>query len=75
MRSRAEIADGYSADELALWARRAREWARGCEPDDVPRIDPASAPTKPREVFVYFIGAAKERNPAAAMALIEQLRA
>ena len=26
-----------------------------------------------REVFVYFISAAKERNPAAAMALIERL--
>ena len=75
MRSRAEIANGYSTDELALWSRRAREWARGGEPDDVPRIDPASAPTGPREVFVYFISAAKERNPAAAMALIEQLRA
>jgi len=75
MRSRAEIANGYSTDELALWSRRAREWARGGEPDDVPRIDPASAPTGAREVFVYFISAAKERNPAAAMALIEQLRA
>ena len=26
-----------------------------------------------RDVFVYFISAAKERNPAAAMALIAQL--
>lgn len=74
MRSRPDIANGYSDDELALWARRAREWARGDEPEDVPRIDPAAAPAMPREVFVYFISAAKERNPAAAMALIEQLR-
>ena len=28
---------------------------------------------RPREVFVYFISAAKERNPAAAMALLQQL--
>jgi len=26
-----------------------------------------------RDVFVYFISSAKERNPAAAMALIRQL--
>jgi hypothetical protein len=29
--------------------------------------------TDTREVFVYFISAAKERNPAAARALIERL--
>ncbi|MGH8084670.1 MAG: DUF72 domain-containing protein [Lysobacter sp.] len=74
MRSRADVANGYSDDELALWAGRARAWARGEEPDDVPRIDPPTAPGRPREVFVYFISAAKERNPAAAIALIEQLR-
>lgn len=74
MRSRPEIASGYSDDELQSWARRARTWADGSEPDDVPRIDPPTSPGKPREVFVFFISAAKERNPAAAMALIEQLR-
>ena len=75
MRSRPDIANGYNAGELQDWASRARTWAAGGEPDDVPRIDPqAGAPKKPRDVFVYFISAAKERNPAAAMALIEQLR-
>jgi hypothetical protein len=29
----------------------------------------------PRDVYIYFIGSAKERNPAAAMSLIERLRA
>jgi len=75
MRSRPEIASGYSDDELQSWAQRARTWAHGGEPDDVPRIDPPAAAGKPREVFVYFISAAKERNPAAAMALIERLQA
>lgn len=76
MRSRSEIATGYGADELARWAARARLWARGKEPDDLPRITQAGAPAAPsRDVFVYFISAAKERNPAAAMALIERLRA
>lgn len=74
MRSRADIASGYSDAELQDWAGRVRQWAAGGEPDDVPRIDPrTAAPDRPREVFVYFISAAKERNPAAAMALIGQL--
>lgn len=69
MRSRSEIATGYPADELEAWAKRAREWARGSEPGDLPKIVDEAANSKPREVFVQFISAAKERNPAAAMAL------
>ncbi|NLA67151.1 MAG: DUF72 domain-containing protein [Gammaproteobacteria bacterium] len=74
MRSRAGIATGYPRSELAQWARRAREWAAGGEPADLPRIAPAGAARQaPREVFMFFIGAAKERNPAAAMALHDLL--
>ena len=76
MRTRSEIADGYSDDELDHWAARARVWARGGTPDDLPRITAnGTPPATSRDVFVYFISAAKERNPAAAMALIERLRA
>jgi uncharacterized protein YecE (DUF72 family) len=74
MRTRKDILAGYPAGELAAWAERAREWARGGEPDDLPKIATDGAPQRSREVFVYFISAAKERNPAAAMALIERLR-
>jgi uncharacterized protein YecE (DUF72 family) len=75
MRSRSGIATGYPDGELAAWARRAREWARGGEPADLPRIEPSPAkPAGKRDVFIYFISAAKERNPAAAMALIGRLR-
>lgn len=73
-RSTAEEADGYPPAALDAWARRARCWAEGGEPDDLPRIAAAAAATAaPREVFVFFIGAAKARNPAAALALRQRL--
>lgn len=55
--------------------RSARLWAAGGEPDDLPRIAPvAQAADRRREVYLYFISAAKERNPHAAMALQALLR-
>lgn len=70
MRSRAEVATGYTEPELAEWAARAHAWAAGRDPQDLPRIDDAATGNgAPREVFIFFISAAKERNPAAAMAL------
>lgn len=74
MRSRASVATGYPQAELDAWAGRARTWANGEEPDDLPRLarDPAPAARR-RDVFILFISAAKERNPAAAMALHEVL--
>ncbi|QIL21171.1 DUF72 domain-containing protein [Thermomonas sp. HDW16] len=73
MRSRGGIASGYPADELDAWAQRVRLWAQGSEPGDLPKLTNDAVKSKPREVFLYFISAAKERNPAAAMALIERL--
>jgi uncharacterized protein YecE (DUF72 family) len=73
MRSRSEIDTGYPAHELDAWAARARTWATGGEPDDLPRAGGASPPAAARDVFVYFISAAKERNPAAAQALLARL--
>lgn len=74
MRSRADEPTGYTPGELDAWARRAHAWAGGSEPDDLPKVDASPAPSVPRrDVFVFFISAAKERNPAAAMALIERL--
>lgn len=74
MGSAATIATGYSADALDRWAARALAWSRGAEPDDLPRVCAADAGAKePRDVFIYFISAAKERNPAAAMALLARL--
>jgi uncharacterized protein YecE (DUF72 family) len=73
MRSESSIATGYAAKALDAWAERARTWSRGDEPGDLPRIAPAPVAAAPRDVFVYFISAAKERNPAAAIALLSRL--
>lgn len=77
MRSRASIANGYSTKELDVWTQRAQVWSAGDEPHDLPRIQSllktARGKLKPREVFVFFIGSAKQRNPAAAKALLERL--
>lgn len=74
MRARSDLPTGYADAELDAWAARARTWAAGGEPADLPRIGPApGAASGPREVFVFFIAAAKERNPAAAMALRARL--
>ena len=70
MRSRESERHGYPAKELDAWAARARSWHEGGEPGDLPRVSPESpAGSTRRDVFIYFISAAKARNPAAAMAL------
>ncbi len=73
MRSRSDVATGYPAGELKTWARHAQTWAEGGDPEDLPHVGALHSTGKPRDVFVYFISAAKERNPAAAMALLERL--
>lgn len=63
---------GYPAAALDAWAARARAWADGGAPDGLETVGPP-AEAAPRDVFLYVIGGAKARNPAAAMALIERL--
>jgi uncharacterized protein YecE (DUF72 family) len=76
MRSDAKIETGYAAADLDRWAARAREWSAGRQPEDLSCVMPAQpAKVQPRDVFINFISAAKERNPAAAMALISRLGA
>jgi uncharacterized protein YecE (DUF72 family) len=71
MRSRAELPAGYTDTELDAIAASARTWANGGEPA-APRVAAPAVP-EPRDVFVFFISAAKERNPAAGQALIRKL--
>ncbi len=72
MRSR-PVATGYPPEELARWAARAKTWAGGGDPADLPHVAGPAAAAARRDVFVFFIGSAKERNPAAAMELIRLL--
>ncbi|HYI40535.1 MAG TPA: DUF72 domain-containing protein [Allosphingosinicella sp.] len=71
-RSREGVATGYPAPELDRWAEAGRAWARGESPAGFPY---SARPPKPRarEAYVFFTSGAKERNPAAAEALIGRL--
>lgn len=74
MRAEAGHASGYAGAALDAIADCARAWSRGEEPAVLPRVEPDPPPAAPRDVYLYFIDGAKERAPAAAMALIERLR-
>lgn len=74
MRSQSQLPQGFEPEVLDGYAACARVWASGDEPDGLPRVEAKPAAGQPREVFMFFISGAKERNPAAAMALIERLR-
>jgi uncharacterized protein YecE (DUF72 family) len=69
-----DIETAYPLPEIANWTACAQTWAKGGEPDDLPRVAKSSAAKKPRDVFMYFIHEGKVRAPAAAMAMIEQLK-
>ncbi len=73
MLARSGLAQGYPDAELDAWARRAREWADGGDPADLPHVEAPVASGTPREAFVFFIASTKERNPAAAQALLQRL--
>ena len=63
---------GYAPAALDQWAERARLWASGGLPEWLDCVG-EPPPAKARDVFVYVIGGHKQRNPQAAMALIERL--
>lgn len=75
MRTVSSQPTGYSKPALQAWAQRARSWAEGAEPDDLPRIEKAAASgtAMPRDVFMFLISGAKERAPAGARHLISLL--
>ncbi|MGB3389673.1 MAG: DUF72 domain-containing protein [Pseudaminobacter sp.] len=69
-----EIPTCYPPSALDAWAARARLWAEGKAPSDLPLAAPAQeAPVKPRDVFVYFITSGKVHAPHGAMAFMERI--
>jgi uncharacterized protein YecE (DUF72 family) len=70
------LSTAYKLKDLDKWAERAKLWATGGVPTDLPLVDTEHQPqTKQRDAFIYFIHEGKLRAPAAAMALIERLKA
>jgi uncharacterized protein YecE (DUF72 family) len=63
---------GYPASQLKTWAERAGDWEKGESPKASMLLAPP-APKKERDVFVFVISGAKDRNPAAAQAIIAAL--
>jgi uncharacterized protein YecE (DUF72 family) len=73
-RTSEEIATGYRKDDLVAWAKRARAWEKGGAPADLSTLAPAAGPKAKRDVFIYMISGAKVRAPAAAQALLAELK-
>lgn len=73
MGARVDLPDGYTHAELDGWLKRAHEWARIDANASTASPGGESADLQTRDVYVYFIGGAKQRNPAAAMAMIASL--
>ncbi|MGH3886756.1 MAG: DUF72 domain-containing protein, partial [Pseudonocardiaceae bacterium] len=63
---------GYTDEALDAWAERIRSWQAGESPRTEHTIAPP-APTRPREVFVYFDNDAKVHAPADAVSLAQRL--
>jgi uncharacterized protein YecE (DUF72 family) len=74
MRTDASLPEGCPPEAFDQLAACARVWQHGAEPDALPRVEPPAAATAgPRDVFMFFISGAKEKAPAAAMALLRRL--
>jgi len=68
-----KVETGYTSAAIKTWAAAAKSWSEGKTPKDLPALAKAPKPAK-TDVFVYFIAGAKERNPAAAMAMMKELK-
>jgi len=73
MRTDAAQPEGCPPAYFDSLAACGRAWRDGGEPEGLPRVEPPQAASPPRDVFMYFISGAKEKAPAAAMALIRHL--
>jgi uncharacterized protein YecE (DUF72 family) len=71
---RDDIPTAYSPKALGEWATRAKAWAAGGVPRDLPVIESsAKLKAEPRDTFVFFIHEGKIRAPHAAMAFMKRI--
>lgn len=75
MRSESHLDTGYATADIDTWSSRARAWSEGLDLPELPHMATPRESQAKRDVFVYFISSAKERNPAAAMALQQRVDA
>lgn len=75
MGTRAGQKQGYAPAQLTRWAQRVRCWLAGERAAGLDYVEPEPAKRRARDVFLYVISGAKQRNPAAAAALIRRLAA
>lgn len=73
MRTQPQWPAGCAPEVFGALAACARAWSEGAEPSALPRVLGPLPPAPPRDVFLFFISAAKEKAPAAAMALLQAL--
>jgi uncharacterized protein YecE (DUF72 family) len=73
MSSSEKLKSGYAPKALDSWTERAKTWANGKSPDDLPRVGDKDVAAKQRDVFIFFINGAKIRAPHAAKALLSRL--
>ena len=74
MRTEAALPEGCTPQTLDQLAASAQLLCSGGLPDGMPlREQVQDVPVGPRELFVFFLSGAKERAPAAAMALMQRL--
>ncbi len=73
MRTAPELPQGCTPAVLDGLAASCRKWQAGGTPSGLPLLEPAPAAGSERDVFLFFISGAKERAPAAAMALLDRL--
>ena len=73
MRTESALPEGCTPQALDQLAACAKAWRDGLEPTGLPKVEPAAPLVAARDVFMFFISGAKERAPAAAMALKNRL--
>jgi uncharacterized protein YecE (DUF72 family) len=73
MRTDAQQPEGCPPEVFGSLAACANRWHEGGEPSELPRVEAPLPGAPKRDVFLYFISGAKEKAPAAAMALIRHL--